>query len=269
MQYKTLRNGVLIPMIGFGTWQIAEDICVDAVKTALKVGYRHIDTAAIYRNEQAVGQAIAESGIAREDLFITTKLWNSVRGFEATLDSFEEQCKKLRTNYIDLYLLHWPKDNDAESWRAMEELYLKGRIKAIGVSNYHRHHFESLMETAKVKPMVNQLECHPRLVQKDLLDYLEKEEVVMEAYSPLMRGEIMHIPLLKKLSEKYNRSIAQIVLRWNLERGIVVLPKSVTSSRIKENYDIFDFSLSAEDVEAINALNTDTRTGADPDHFDF
>lgn len=269
MEFFTLSNGVKIPALGFGTWQVKGEDCYNAVTEALKVGYRHIDTAWIYRNEKEVGRAIEDSGINRDELFITTKCWNDHRGYDKTMKAFEESCSNLKLDYLDLYLLHWPKDLDKESWRALEELYDLGKIRAIGVSNYHQHHLEDLYTTARIKPMVDQVEFHPKLTQETLREFLKNENIMMESYSPLMRGGIVDIPLLQELSQKYEKSISQIVLRWNIQKGIVVLPKSVTPSRIKENFEIFNFNLDSEDIKAIDALNENIRTGADPDNFDF
>lgn len=269
MEYFTLSNGVKIPALGFGTWQVKGEDCFNAVSEALRVGYRHIDTAWIYRNEKEVGRALKDSGIKREDLFITTKCWNDHRGYERTLKAFEESCQNLQLEYLDLYLLHWPKELDKESWRAIEELYQMGKIRAIGVSNYHQHHLEDLFKTANIKPMVDQIEFHPKLTQVRLHHFLKSENIQMESWSPLMRGQILDIPTLQELSKKYQRTITQIVLRWNIQKGIVVIPKSITPSRIKENFEIFDFELENEDILLIDSLNENIRTGADPDNFDF
>jgi methylglyoxal/glyoxal reductase len=269
MEFFTLSNGVKIPALGFGTWQVKGEDCYNAVTEALKVGYRHIDTAWIYRNEKEVGRAIEDSGIKRNELFITTKCWNDHRGYDKTMKAFQESCSNLKLDYLDLYLLHWPKDLDKDSWRALEELYGMGKIRAIGVSNYHQHHLEDLYTTARIKPMVDQVEFHPKLTQEVLREFLKNENIMMESYSPLIRGGILDIPLLQDLSNKYKKSISQIVLRWNIQKGIVVLPKSVTPSRIKENFEIFNFDLDVEDIKDIDALNENFRTGADPDNFDF
>jgi methylglyoxal/glyoxal reductase len=269
MIYKKLSNDVEIPMIGFGTFKIPDDQASEVVKSAINAGYRHIDTAAIYRNEVGVGKGIKESRVPREEIFLTTKCWNDDQGYKKALEAFEKSCQRLQTNYIDLYLIHWPKPQNNETWKAFEELYQQGRIRAIGVSNFHQHHFEDLMKTATIKPMVNQIEYTPRLTQKALKTYLESQGVAMESWSPLMRGKISEIDLLKKLSEKYGKTIAQIVIRWNLDTDVIVIPKSVTLQRIKENIDIFDFRLNQEDIEAINLLNKNLRTGPDPDNFDF
>lgn len=267
--FRKLSNGVNIPIIGYGTFKIPNDQAAAAVKNAIEEGYRHIDTAAIYRNEAGVGQGIKDSHIKREDIFLTTKCWNEDQGYKKALDAFEKSCQRLQTDYIDLYLIHWPKPLNHETWRAFEELYEKGRIRAIGVSNFHQHHFDKLMETAKIKPMVNQIEYTPRLTQQPLKSFLEKEGVAMESWSPLMRGKVSHIPLLLDLSEKYKKTVAQIVIRWNIDTNVIVIPKSVTPSRIKENFDVFDFELEPKDIEAINNLNQDLRTGPDPDNIDF
>jgi diketogulonate reductase-like aldo/keto reductase len=269
MEYFKLSNGLKIPALGFGTWKIKGDDCVNAVKTAIEVGYRHIDTAWVYKNEKEVGQAIRESGIPRAEFFITTKCWNDHRGYDETMKAFEVSCENLQTDYLDLYLLHWPKAKDADSWRAMEELYEAGKIKAIGVSNYHQHHLEDLKKTARILPMVDQIEFSPRLTQAPLMAYLKEEGVQMEAWSPLMQGQVFNIDVLQELAKKYSKSIAQIVLRWNLDKGVVVLPKSVTPARIRENFEVFDFKLDVEDIARIDALNQNIRTGADPDNFDF
>lgn len=269
MLYKKLENGIEVPMVGFGTFKIPNEQASEAVRNAISAGYRHIDTAAIYRNEIGVGKGIKESHLHRSEIFLTTKCWNEDQGYRKTLDAFEQSCQRLQTDYIDLYLIHWPKPLNGETYRAMEELYLQGRIKAIGVSNFHQHHFEDLMKTATIKPMVNQIEYTPRLTQKSLKAFLEKEGVAMESWSPLMRGKVTDIGLLQELSRKYGKTVAQIVIRWNIDTGVIVIPKSVTPQRIKENIDIFDFCLSKEDIDAINDLNKDQRTGPDPDNFDF
>lgn len=269
MKYFKLSNGVEIPALGFGTWKIKGEDCYIAVKEAIKQGYRHIDTAWIYRNEKEVGRAIKDSGIDRSNFFITTKCWNDHRGYDNTLKAFKESCDNLQVDYLDLYLLHWPKELDKESWKAIEELYDLGKIRAIGVSNYHQHHLEDLYTIARIKPMVDQVEFHPRLTQVSLMEFLRKENIQMESWSPLMQGKVLDIPLLDDLSKKYNRSITQIVLRWNIQKGVVVIPKSVTPSRIKENFEIFDFELDKEDIVLIDSLNEDIRTGANPDNFDF
>lgn len=271
MKSIVLNNGVEIPALGFGTYKIdgADKKSVEIVSYALETGYRHIDTAALYGNEKSVGEAIKISGIKREDLFITTKVWNSDRGYENTLRAFEKSLENLNLDYIDLYLIHWPKDLNVETWRALEKLYDEKRVRAIGVSNFKEHHLEEIFKNSKISPMVNQVELHPQLSQKSLREFCAKNNIAVEAWSPLMRGGIFSIEVLKELSEIYNKTISQIVLRWNLQIGIITIPKSVTKSRIKENFEIFDFELSEEHMEKINSLNKNLRIGPDPDNIDF
>ncbi len=269
MQTIKLNNGIEIPQLGFGTWKNKGEDCYKSVAEALRIGYRHIDTAWVYGNEKEVGQAIKDSGIKREDLFITTKRWNDFRGYEETKKNFYESLKNLQLDYVDLYLLHWPKEKDAESWKAFEELYEEGKIMAIGVSNYQIHHLEELMKTAKIKPMVNQIEFTPRLTQVELREYCDRHRIVVEAWSPLMRGEVFEIDELKEIAKKHKKTVAQVVLRFNIQSNIVVFPKSITPSRIKENFEIFDFELSDDELKTILSLNEDRRTGPDPDNFDF
>jgi methylglyoxal/glyoxal reductase len=266
-----LHNGVKMPWFGLGVFKVEEgQEVVNSVKWAIEAGYKSIDTAAIYRNEEGVGQAIKESGVAREELFITTKVWNKSQGYETTLEAFDESMEKLGLEYLDLYLVHWPvKGKYKETWRALEKLYKDGRVKAIGVSNFHIHHLEDILADCEVKPMVNQVEYHPRLAQKELLAFCKENNIQMEAWSPLMQGELLEEPTLLELSEKYGKSTAQIILRWDLQNGVVTIPKSIKQHRIIENADIFDFELSAEDMARIDGLNEDRRVGPDPDNFDF
>jgi diketogulonate reductase-like aldo/keto reductase len=265
-----LNNGVRMPWLGLGVFQVADgDEVRSAVRWAIEAGYRSIDTAAGYRNEAGVGQAIRESGVPREELFITTKLANADQGYESTLRAFEESRRKLGVDYVDLYLIHWPgRDRYKETWRAFEKLYSEGYIRAIGVSNFQIHHLESLKESSGIIPAVNQVEFHPLLTQKELLDYCRREGIQLEAWSPIMKGNL-DIPLLKDLSAKYGKTPAQIVLRWDLQHGVVTIPKSVRRERIVENAGIFDFELSEEDVRAIDALNRNHRFGPHPDEFLF
>ena len=265
-----LNNGVRMPWLGLGVFQVAEGEEVrNAVRLAIEEGYLSIDTAAGYRNETGVGQAIRESGVPREELFITTKLANSDQGYESTLRAFEESRRKLGVDYIDLYLIHWPgRDKYKETWRAFEKLYNEGYIRAIGVSNFQIHHLESLKETSGIIPAVNQVEFHPLLTQKELLDYCKREGIQLEAWSPIMKGNL-DLPVLQELAAKYGKTPAQIVLRWDLELGVVTIPKSVRRERIAENADIFDFELSEEDIRAIDALNKNHRFGPHPDEFLF
>lgn len=263
--YKiTLRNGVEIPCLGFGTWQVNDgDEAYNSVLHALKRGYTHIDTASAYGNEESVGRAIKDSGIPREKLFITTKLWNDVRGYNETIDAVNESLRKLGLDYIDLYLIHWPnpvkyRDNYIEmnriSYKAMEDLYKQGKIRAIGVSNFLVHHLEELMETCEIIPMVNQIRLFPGLRQDEVIEYCKKHNIRIEAYSPFGTGKIFDVEELKTLTNKYNKSVAQICLRYSLEKGYIPLPKSVTPSRIESNIDVFDFALDKEDIELLDNL---------------
>lgn len=279
MNSYTLSNNVSIPELGFGTWQTPNgDVAVSAVKKALEVGYRHIDTAQGYKNEDSVGQAIKESGIPREEIFLTTKLWNENHSYDLVLSSFEESLKKLQTDYIDLFLIHWPnpvkfRDNwqsaNAETWRAMEELYQAGKIKAIGVSNFLPHHFEELEKTATIFPMVNQIFLAPGELQKEVVSYCQEHNVLLEAYSPLGTGKIFDVPEMQELSDKYGKTIAQIAIRWSLQHGFLPLPKSVTPSRIEENLAVFDFELSDEDMQRIDQLDGVVGKATNPDTTGF
>jgi diketogulonate reductase-like aldo/keto reductase len=265
-----LSNGVEMPIIGLGTWQVEDEQTVKtSVNTALEIGYRHIDTAALYKNEESIGEAIQESGIARKEIFLTSKMWNSDHGYDNALRAFDMSLKKLKSDYLDLYLIHWPMPLNSESWRAFERIYHEGRAKAIGVSNFHVHHLQDLMAHCEIKPMVNQVEFHPYLVQQPLVDFCKANKIQFEAWRPLMQGEVFNIPLLHQLAEKYQRTIAQIVLRWNIQMGVVTIPKSINYDRMKSNFQIFDFELEAVDVLNINALDKNMRLGADPDNFEF
>ncbi|HDR7756903.1 aldo/keto reductase [Bacillus cereus] len=267
----TLHNGVKMPMIGLGVYKAKEgDEVKQAVKTALEVGYRSIDTATVYENESGVGEAIRESGIPREDLFITTKVWNDDQGYEETLEAFEKSLKKLQMDYVDLYLIHWPvRGKYVDTYRALEKLYEEGKVRAIGVSNFHKHHLELLLTNCKVKPMVNQVELHPMLTQFELRNYCQDEQIQMEAWSPLMRGgEVFQHPIIQAIANKYEKTPAQVILRWDIQSGIVTIPKSVTPSRIKENFTIFDFALTEEEIRQINTLNRDLHVGTNPDKYD-
>lgn len=274
-----LANGVDIPCLGFGTWQTPDgDVAVSSVRCAIEAGYRHIDTAQAYGNEGSVGQGIRESGIDRKDLFITTKLWNRNHSYELTLSTFDESMKKLGLDYLDLFLIHWPnpiafrdhwQQANAESWKAMEKLYEEGRIRAIGVSNFRPHHLEALAQTANVKPMVNQIRLCPGDTQDEVVDYCRKQGMLLEAYSPLGVGRIFEVPEMQKLAEKYGRSIAQVCIRWSLQRGYLPLPKSVTPSRIQENLRVFDFELEAADVQLIADLKGCVGYESDPDTTNF
>ena len=268
------ENGVKIPCVGFGTWQAEEgETCYNATLSALKAGYRHIDTAAIYRNEESVGRAIADSGIPREEIFVTTKLWNKCRSYDLVYSAFERSMTKLGLDYVDLYLIHWPAspasyDNyneiNLDAWKAMTELYKAGKIKAIGVSNFLPHHLEALMQT-EVKPMVNQIEFHPGYTQPEAVEYCRRNGIVIEGWSPLGSGRVLSDERLKRIAEKYGRSVAQICIRWCLQNGVLPLPKSVTESRIIDNADVFDFEISAEDMATINNFEVFGESGFHPD----
>ena len=269
----TLANGVQMPRVGLGTWQSAEGTEVEqSVRWALEIGYRHVDTAAIYGNERGVGRALRDSGVPRGEVFVTTKVWNDDqrKGHDAVLRAFDESLRRLGMDYVDLYLVHWPvKGKYKEAWRALEKIYAGGRAKAIGVSNFLVHHLDDVVNGAQVVPMVNQVEFHPRLLQRDLMDACRRHNVVQEAWSPLMKGKVAHIPQLQELAGKYGKTVAQVVLRWNLQHGIVTIPKSVRRERLEENADLFEFELSADDLAKIDALDRGERVGADPDNFPF
>lgn len=266
-----LNNGVEMPWFGLGVWQVEDgDEAKNSVNAAIKAGYIGIDTAAAYKNEKSVGEAIRESGANRDDLFITSKVWNGDQGYEETLAAFDATMEKLGLDVLDLYLIHWPvKGKYKDTWRAMEKLYKDGRIRAIGVSNFQPHHLDDLLADAEVVPAVNQVEFHPLLTQAELLDYCAKKGIQVEAWSPLARGLLFDNEVVTSLGEKYGKSPAQILLRWVLDKGVVVLTRSVKESRIIENADLFDFTLTPEDVTALEALNKNERTGPDPDNFNF
>lgn len=276
MKYYQLNNGNKIPAIGFGTYKAQEDEGIASVKKAIETGYRLIDTAAKYENEEAVGKAIKQSGIAREELMITTKLWRENLGYESTKKAFETSLAKLDLDYIDLYLIHWPanaknyenwqKANN-DSWRAMEELVKEGKIKNIGVSNFWPEHLEPLLETAEIKPVINQIEFHPGYWQPELTRYCKENNILVEAWSPLARGKVFESEEIKAIAKKYNKSVAQICLRWILEHNALVIPKSSTPERIEDNFDIFDFQLNAEDIKAIDNLPQMGFSGELPNHW--
>ncbi|MEC3964010.1 aldo/keto reductase [Flagellimonas halotolerans] len=266
-----LHNGVQMPYFGLGVYQSEDGSeVINAVKVALNHGYRHIDTAAIYYNEEGVGTGIRESNVDRKDVFLTSKVWNTDQGYDATLKAFEASLERLGTDYLDLYLIHWPKGEiSKQTWKALEKLYKEKRVRAIGVSNFLRHHLEDLLSSVEIVPMVNQMEFHPYLVQQDLVDFCDSKGIQYEAWSPLMQGNIFDLDIMKDLASKYNKTIAQIVLRWDLQKGVVTIPKSSKKERIIANSDLFDFELSEEDVELLDGLDKDKRFGPDPDNFDF
>ncbi|PES10015.1 aldo/keto reductase [Bacillus cereus] len=276
LQSKTvLNNGVEMPWFGLGVFKVEDGPeLVEAVKSAIKAGYRSIDTAAIYGNEKAVGEGIRagikEAGISREDLFITSKVWNSDQGYETTLAAYEESLKKLELDYLDLYLVHWPVEGKyKDTWRALETLYKEKRVRAIGVSNFQIHHLQDVMKDAEIKPMINQVEYHPRLTKKELQAFCKEQGIQMEAWSPLMQGQLLDNETLQEIAEKHGKTTAQVILRWDLQNGVITIPKSTKEHRIIANADIFNFELTKEDMEKIDALNQNHRVGPDPDNFDF
>ncbi|WP_317045592.1 MULTISPECIES: aldo/keto reductase [Arenibacter] len=267
----TLNNGVKMPYLGLGVY-LSEDgkEVTNAVKWALEEGYRHIDTASIYENEEGVGKGIRESSIDRKEIFVVSKVWNGDQGYDSTLKAFEASLKRLNLDYLDLYLVHWPvKGKYKDTWRALEYLYGQKRVRAIGVSNFMQHQLEDLLKTAKIVPMVNQMEFHPYLVQQELIDFCNKNTIQYEAWSPLMQGHIFELDIMKSLAEKYHKTIAQIVLRWSLQKGVVTIPKSSKKDRIEANADIFNFELALTDINKLDRLDRGKRFGPDPNNFDF
>lgn len=269
--FTLLNNGLKMPWLGFGVFKLSDGQEVEqAVSYALEVGYRSIDTAAAYRNEDGVGKAIRESGIPREDVFLTTKLWNEDQRKKRALEAFEESLKRLGTEYVDLYLVHWPvKGCYQETWQVMEKIYQSGRAKAIGVSNFLVHHLEDILRDSQIVPSVNQVEFHPFLVQPELLKFCQEHKIQVEAWSPLMQGQIVTEPIVQRMAEKYHKTPAQIALRWDLQHEVVTIPKSARSNRIAENAQIFDFELSQADMNVLDALDEGKRVGPDPDNFNF
>lgn len=275
----TLANDVQIPCIGFGTWKTPNgETAINSVKAALKAGYRHIDTAACYGNEASVGQAIKESGVPREEIFVTSKVWNTERGYEKTLAAFETTMAKLDLDYVDLYLIHWPaaanqfenwKEINAQTWRALEELYIEGKVKAIGVSNFLPHHLEALLEGVKVVPMVNQIEYHPGFMQAESVAFCKAHNILVEAWSPLGTGNVLNNETLIMMAQKYSKTVAQICIRWVLQHGLLPLPKSITESRIIENTEVFDFEIKDEDMAIIDAIPFCGGAGINPDAINF
>lgn len=268
MNIVTLNNGVKMPQLGFGVWQVKNEKVTSAVAKALEVGYTSIDTAMIYRNEEGVGKAIKDSGIPRENLFITTKVWNSDQGYDNTLKAYEESLKRLGTDYVDLYLIHWPmpqQDKYVDTYKALEQLYKDGRVRAIGVCNFEIEHLQRLLDECEVKPVLNQVECHPYFAQNKIKDFCVKHDIFVEAWSPLDQGgEVLQDEDVKAIADAHGKTNAQVVLRWHLQNNTIVIPKSVTPSRIEENFNVFDFELSAEEVKVIDSLDRGARRGAHP-----
>ncbi|OJU39892.1 MAG: 2,5-diketo-D-gluconic acid reductase [Microbacterium sp. 69-10] len=266
----TLNNGIEMPQLGFGVFQVPDDETTAAVAEALRVSYRSIDTAAVYGNEAGVGRAIAESGIDRSDLFITSKVWNSDQGFDATLRAYDEALEKLGLEQLDLYLIHWPtpeRDLYLDTWRALERIHAEGRVRAIGVSNFQPAHLDRLVAASEVVPAVNQIELHPALQNRDVIAANTRHGIATEAWSPLAQGAVLRDPAVVAIAEEHGVSPAQAVLRWHLQQGRIVIPKSVTPARIAENFDVFGFELTADELDAIDRLERDGRTGPHPDEF--
>ncbi len=273
MTVFTLNNGNSIPAIGVGVFRVADaNVAYDTVLTALSVGYRHIDTAMIYGNEEAVGKAIRDAGIPRSDIFVTTKLWNDDQRSGNVDEAIRLSLQKLGTGYVDLYLVHWPvKETYVSIWKKMEKVYRDGRSRAIGVSNYHPHHLEDLLKETDVIPVVNQIECYPYLAQQDVVTYCQEKNIIPQAWGPLGAGksDILSNPVVTAIAAAHHRTPAQVALRWNLQRGVIVIPKSVHKDRLVENLSITDFELSPEEMQQITALNKNLRLGSDPDTFTF
>lgn len=261
---KKLSNNVEMPQVGLGVYKMTDEIeAIKAITTALDVGYRAIDTATLYQNEKEVGKAIKAHKVPREDIFITTKVWNTDQGYDNTLRAFEKSLELLQVDYIDSYLTHWPVPGKyTETYRAIERLYEEKLIRVPGVSNHHQEHLRELEKTANIKPVINQIECHPLLQQTELIEFCHERDIAVTAWGPLGRGRILPNEKLDQIAKKYNKTSAQLILRWHLERGTIIIPKSIKPSRIKENYDLFDFSLDQEDMEIIASFDSNGRTGA-------
>jgi diketogulonate reductase-like aldo/keto reductase len=268
MQFITLNNGIEIPKLGFGVWKVPDEEAESAVGQAINAGYRLIDTAKIYRNEIGVGKALATTKVPREDLFITTKLWNADQGYESTLKAFDESLEKLGLDYVDRYLIHWPTpeyDQYVETYKALETIYKEGRAKAIGVCNFDIEHLQRILDECEVVPSVNQVECHPYLQQQELKEFCKEHGIVLEAYSPLMNGtKVLHDPVIREIASEHDKTPAQVILRWHLQSDVIAIPKTVTPSRMDENIDVFDFELSTADLDKIAALDRNERHNAIP-----
>ncbi|MDS0980054.1 aldo/keto reductase [Staphylococcus hominis] len=276
MDYIEFYNGNQMPMLGLGTFRVEnDDTCKEAVKHAIESGYRSIDTAKVYGNEEQVGQGIKEglesTGLNREDIFVTSKLFFEDFGRENVAQAYETSIQKLGLDYLDLYLVHWPGTNEAvmiDTWKGMEDLYKDNRVKNIGVSNFNPDHFEALLAQVSIKPVINQVEFHPYFTQEKLRKYLEAQNIYMESWSPFMNAQILNDGTLNEIGKEVNKTAAQVIIKWNMQHNVVVIPKSVTSSRIEENIDVFDFELSADQMKRIDDLNKDQRIGPDPDTFE-
>jgi len=266
-----LANGVVMPTFGLGVWQMKDGEEVsNAVKWAIEAGYISIDTAAEYGNETGVGKGIKESGINREDLFVTTKVRSEMQGYESTLQAYEDSLERLGLDYVDLYLVHWPVEGKTkDTWRALEKLYKDKKVRAIGVCNFHVHHFEELLKDAEIVPMVNQIELHPQLQQIETQEFCKKHNILIEAWAPLGKASYFDHPTLVKLANKHKKTPAQIIIRWQFQSDIITIPKSVRKERQEENVDIFDFELSDEDIKEMELMNLEKRIGKHPDEFDY
>ncbi|MDQ0422198.1 2,5-diketo-D-gluconate reductase A [Peteryoungia aggregata LMG 23059] len=266
--YLSLHDGTRIPQVGLGVWQTPDNEAAPAVKAALDAGYRHVDTAAVYENEQGVGEGIRQSGLPRSDIFLTTKLWNTDQGYEQTLKAFEASLKRLGTDYVDLYLIHWPSAHRGlfvDTWKALVSLKEEGRAKSIGVSNFYPEHIEKIVAETGVVPVINQIELHPDFQQRETRAFHEKHKIATQSWSPLGQGKLLGHPVIAEIAQKLGRTPAQVIIRWHIENGLVVIPKSVTPSRIVENFKVFDFKLSAEDLDRLNGLDdAGARIGPDP-----
>lgn len=268
MQYITLNNGLKMPQLGFGVWQVPDEKVTSVVSKALEVGYHSIDTAKVYDNERGVGKALAQSDVPREEMFITTKVWNTDQGYENTIKAFDASLERLGLDYVDLYLIHWPTpefDEYVETYKALEKLYSDGRVKAIGVCNFNIEHLQRLLDECDVKPVLNQVECHPYFQQNELKEFCQKHDIFVEAWSPLNQGgAVLNDEVVKQLAVQYGKTPAQVIIRWHLQSNTIVIPKSVTPSRIEENFKVFDFELSQEDMKKIEGIDRNERKGPEP-----
>lgn len=271
--FITLNDGARIPQVGLGVWQTPNDEAAPAVKAALDAGYRHVDTAAVYENEEGVGEGIRQSGLSRSDIFLTTKLWNNDQGYEQTLKAFEASLKRLGTDYVDLYLIHWPSAHRGlfvDTWKALVKLKEEGRAKSIGVSNFYPEHIEKIVAETGVMPVINQIELHPDFQQRATRAFHEKHKIATQSWSPLGQGKLLGHPVIAEIAQKLGRTPAQVIIRWHIDNGLVVIPKSVTPSRIVENFKVFDFQLSPEDLQKLNGLDdAGARIGPDPKTASF
>lgn len=269
MEYVTLTNGKSLPILGYGTYKIGEDVVTACVLEAFRRGYRRIDTATFYANEAGIGEAVKSAGLKREEIYLATKLWTNVTSYAKARESAERSLKALRTDYLDMLLIHWPTPANAEVWRAMEDMYFEGILKGIGVSNFKEHHIDELNAMSRISPMWNQVEMHPYFRQQALRDYCKGKGIVVEAWSPLMRGSVLDEPVIKDIAAKYGKSVAAVILRADIEEGIAVIPKTVSPERMSENIGIFDFTLTADELAAIAALDRGARQYRDPDNHGF